>query len=137
MAKVTGKVAQIIGPVIDVEFLTESDLPRIHDSLEIHRKDGSILVLEVEQHVGQDTVRCIAMDSTDGLSRGYEVIATGNPIQMPIGDDIYGRLFNVTGNAIDGLIYLKKEKMVYLFTVKHQNLMNYQLQQKFYLQVSK
>ncbi|MBJ2174955.1 F0F1 ATP synthase subunit beta [Aureibaculum algae] len=109
MAKVTGKVAQIIGPVIDVEFLTESDLPRIHDSLEIHRKDGSILVLEVEQHVGQDTVRCIAMDSTDGLSRGYEVIATGNPIQMPIGDDIYGRLFNVTGNAIDGLGDLPKE----------------------------
>ncbi|WP_117879482.1 F0F1 ATP synthase subunit beta [Aureibaculum luteum] len=109
MAKVTGKVAQIIGPVIDVEFLTESDLPRIHDSLEIHRKDGSILVLEVEQHVGQDTVRCIAMDSTDGLSRGYEVVATGNPIQMPIGDDIYGRLFNVTGNAIDGLGDLPKD----------------------------
>ncbi|MCL4125509.1 UNVERIFIED_CONTAM: hypothetical protein GTU68_059224 [Idotea baltica] len=109
MAKVTGKVAQIIGPVIDVEFSTESDLPRIHDSLEIHRKDGSILVLEVEQHVGQDTVRCIAMDSTDGLSRGYEVVATGNPIQMPIGDDIYGRLFNVNGDAIDGLGDLPKE----------------------------
>ncbi|MCL4116014.1 UNVERIFIED_CONTAM: hypothetical protein GTU68_044515 [Idotea baltica] len=108
MAKVTGKVAQIIGPVIDVEFSTDSELPRIHDALEIHREDGSVLVLEVEQHVGQDTVRCIAMDSTDGLSRGYEVLATGSPIQMPIGDDIYGRLFNVNGNAIDGLGDLPK-----------------------------
>ena len=108
MSKVTGKVAQIIGPVIDVEFSSEADLPKIYDSLEITRKDGSLLVLEVEQHIGQDTVRCIAMDSTDGLSRGYEVLATGNPIQMPIGDDIYGRLFNVTGDAIDGLGNLPK-----------------------------
>ena len=108
MSKVTGKVAQIIGPVIDVEFSTGVDLPKIFDSLEIKRKDGSLLVLEVEQHVGQDTVRCIAMDSTDGLSRGYEVVATGNPIQMPVGDDIYGRLFNVTGDAIDGLGDLPK-----------------------------
>ena len=108
MSKITGKVAQIIGPVIDVEFSSEADLPKIYDSLEITRKDGSLLVLEVEQHIGQDTVRCIAMDSTDGLSRGYEVLATGNPIQMPIGDDIYGRLFNVTGDAIDGLGNLPK-----------------------------
>jgi len=108
MSKVTGKVAQIIGPVIDVEFSSGVDLPKIYDSLEITRKDGSLLVLEVEQHVGQDTVRCIAMDSTDGLSRGYEVVATGNPIQMPVGDDIYGRLFNVTGDAIDGLGDLPK-----------------------------
>jgi len=76
MAKVTGKVAQIIGPVIDVEFSSDSKLPQIYDSLEITRKDGSLLVLEVEQHIGEDTVRCIAMDSTDGLSRGYEVVAT-------------------------------------------------------------
>ncbi|MCF6181254.1 F0F1 ATP synthase subunit beta [Lutibacter sp.] len=108
MAKVTGKVAQIIGPVIDVEFKSESELPRIYDSLEITREDGSVLVLEVQQHVGEDTVRTIAMDSTDGLSRGYEVVATGNEIKMPIGKDIYGRLFNVIGDAIDGLGNLPK-----------------------------
>ena len=109
MTKVTGKVAQIIGPVIDVAFASEGDLPRIYDSLKIERKDGSTLVLEVEQHVGEDTVRCIAMDSTDGLSRGQEVVPTGNPIKMPIGKDIYGRLFNVIGDAIDGLGNLPKE----------------------------
>ena len=108
MSKVTGKVAQIIGPVIDVEFSSGVNLPQIYDSLEITTKDGNLLVLEVEQHIGQDTVRCIAMDSTDGLSRGYEVKATGNPIKMPVGDDIYGRLFNVTGDAIDGLGNLPK-----------------------------
>jgi len=109
MAKVTGKVAQIIGPVIDVEFKSESELPRIYDSLEITREDGSILVLEVQQHVGEDTVRTIAMDSTDGLSRGYEVVATGNEIKMPIGNEIYGRLFNVIGDSIDGLGNLPKD----------------------------
>ena len=108
MAKVTGKVAQIIGPVIDVEFKSESELPRIYDSLEITRQDGSILVLEVQQHIGEDTVRTIAMDSTDGLSRGYEVVATGSEIKMPVGKDIYGRLFNVIGDAIDGLGNLPK-----------------------------
>lgn len=108
MAKVTGKVAQIIGPVIDVEFKSESELPKIYDSLEITREDGSILVLEVQQHVGEDTVRTIAMDSTDGLSRGYEVVATGNEIKMPIGNEIYGRLFNVIGDSIDGLGDLPK-----------------------------
>jgi F-type H+-transporting ATPase subunit beta len=110
MSTTTGKVSQIIGPVIDVEFNTEnSELPKIYDSLEIKKADGSILVLEVQQHIGEDTVRTISMDSTDGLSRGTAVFATGNPIQMPIGKDIYGRLFNVTGDAIDGLGNLKKE----------------------------
>ncbi|TXD49662.1 F0F1 ATP synthase subunit beta [Polaribacter sp. IC073] len=110
MSITTGKVSQIIGPVIDVEFNTENaELPKIYDSLEIKKADGSILVLEVQQHIGEDTVRTISMDATDGLSRGTAVLATGNPIQMPIGDDIYGRLFNVTGDAIDGLGNLKKE----------------------------
>ncbi len=109
MTKVTGKVAQIIGPVLDVEFSSEAELPRIYDSLEITRTDGSILVLEVEQHIGEDTVRCIAMDSTDGLQRGQEARATGNPIKMPVGGDIYGRLFNVTGDPIDGLKALPKD----------------------------
>ena len=109
MAQVTGKVAQIIGPVIDVAFASGANLPRIFDSLEISRKDGSTLVLEVEQHVGEDTVRCIAMDSTDGLSRGEKVVTTGNQIKMPVGNDIYGRLFNVIGDAIDGLGNLPKD----------------------------
>jgi F-type H+-transporting ATPase subunit beta len=110
MSTTTGKVSQIIGPVIDVEFNTENtELPKIYDSLEIKKADGSILVLEVQQHIGEDTVRTVSMDSTDGLSRGTEVLATGSPIQMPIGKDIYGRLFNVTGDAIDGLGNLKKQ----------------------------
>jgi len=108
MSKVTGKVAQIVGPVIDVEFGAGSELPKIYDSLEIKRPDGSLLVLEVQSHIGEDTVRTIAMDSSDGLSRGTEVTATGAPIQMPIGDDVYGRLFNVIGDAIDGLGNLPK-----------------------------
>ncbi len=109
MTKISGKIAQIIGPVIDVEFESGVELPRIFDALEILKKDGSKIVLEVQQHVGEDTVRTIAMDSTDGLSRGYEVITTGTPIQVPIGKDIYGRLFNVSGDPIDGLKALPKD----------------------------
>ena len=108
MSKVTGKVAQIVGPVIDVEFASGAELPKIYDSLEIARPDGSTLVLEVQSHIGEDTVRTIAMDSSDGLSRGTEVVATGVPIQMPIGEDVYGRLCNVIGDAIDGLGDLPK-----------------------------
>ena len=108
MSTVTGKVAQIVGPVIDVEFAAGSELPKIYDSLEIKNSDGSILVLEVQSHIGEDTVRTIAMDSSDGLSRGTEVTVTGAPIQMPIGEDVYGRLFNVIGDAIDGLGDLPK-----------------------------
>lgn len=109
MSKLTGKVAQIIGPVIDVAFTTGEGLPKIFDSLEIARDNGSKLVLEVEQHIGEDTVRCIAMDSTDGLSRGVEAVATGSPIKVPVGDNIYGRLFNVNGDPIDGLQSLPKD----------------------------
>ena len=109
MAKVTGKVSQILGAVVDVSFSSESELPKIYDSLEINRNDGSILVLEVEQHIGEDIVRCIAMDSTDGLSRGVDVLSTGNPIKVPVGGEIFGRLFNVTGDPIDGLKALPKD----------------------------
>ena len=92
MSNSIGKVSQIIGPVVDVTFDTSSaTLPKIYDSLEIKREDGSILVLEVQSHVGEDVVRTISMDSTDGLQRGVDVQATGNPIQMPIGEDIYGK----------------------------------------------
>ncbi len=109
MAKITGKVSQILGAVVDVEFSSGNELPKIYDSLEITRVDGSILILEVEQHIGEDVVRCIAMDSTDGLSRGIEVISTGNPIKVPVGEEIYGRLFNVNGDPIDGLKALPKD----------------------------
>src|ERR1041385_1467336 len=98
-----GKVTQIIGPVVDVSFeAEESELPNILDALEIDRPNGT-LVLECQQHIGEDTVRTIAMDSTDGLMRGISVRATGAPIKVPVGEAIKGRLFNVTGDAIDGL----------------------------------
>jgi len=110
MSRFIGKVSQIIGPVVDVKFDTEtSELPRILDSLEIRREDGSVIVLEAQQHIGENTVRCITMSATDGLNRGHDVIATGTPILMPIGEEIRGRLFNVTGDAIDGLGNLPKE----------------------------
>ena len=105
---VIGKISQIVGPVIDVAFKSGDSLPKIYDALEIRKKDGSILVLEVQSHIGEDTVRTIAMDSSDGLSRGTDVFSTGAPIQMPIGDDVYGRLFNVIGDAIDGMENLPK-----------------------------
>lgn len=110
MSKTIGKVAQIIGPVIDVVFDAQGvELPKIYDSLEVTKADGSKLVLEVQSHIGENMVRTISMDSTDGLSRGQEAVATGAPIQMPIGADVYGRLFNVIGDAIDGLGNLPKE----------------------------
>lgn len=108
MARNIGKIVQIIGPVVDVSF-EEGNMPNILDALEIKRQDGTTLVCEVEQHIGEKTVRAIAMDSTDGLSRGVEVEATGAPIKMPIGDQIKGRLMNVTGNTIDGIGQLPKE----------------------------
>jgi len=109
MSQITGKIAQIIGPVIDVSFESGVSLPKIYDSLEITRDNGALLVLEVQQHTGENMVRCIAMDSTDGLSRGRAVVATGAPIQMPIGKDVFGRLFNVNGDPIDGLKPLPKK----------------------------
>ena len=108
MSKNTGIVSQIIGPVIDVEFEIGSKLPNIYDSLTLNKPDGSELILEVQSHIGESTVRTISMDSTDGLSRGISVVATGAPIQMPIGEDVYGRLFNVIGSPIDGLAELEK-----------------------------
>jgi len=104
MAKNTGKISQIIGPVVDVVFDRQGvEMPDIYDALEIKRNDGTSLIVECQQHIGENTVRTIAMDSTDGLRRGMEVIATGAPITMPIGDQIKGRLMNVTGEAIDGI----------------------------------
>ncbi len=110
MAKNIGVISQVIGPVVDVTFDREgSELPNIYDALEIKKDDGSMLVIECQQDIGENTVRAIAMDSTDGLRRGMEVVATGKPIVMPIGEQIKGRLMNVTGEAIDGMSDLTKE----------------------------
>ena len=99
-----GKVVQVIGPVLDVEFSGEgSTLPRIYSALNLTRRDGVVVVLEVQQHLGENRVRTIAMDSSDGVERGMEVIDTGSPISVPTGESIRGRLFNVTGVEIDGL----------------------------------
>ena len=109
MSNNTGKVSQIIGPVVDVVFdNNENELPNIYDSLEITRSNGSKLVLECQQHIGEDTVRAIAMETTDGISRGVDVLATGAPIMMPAGEKIKGRVFNVIGDAIDGMENLSK-----------------------------
>src|SRR5690554_1999812 len=97
-----GTVAQVIGPVVDVDF-EQGQLPKVLNALFIPREDGSKLFLEVAQHLGENRVRTIAMDSTDGLVRKSEVMDTGAPISIPVGDDIRGRLFNVVGEAIDGI----------------------------------
>ena len=104
-----GKIKQIIGAVVDVSF-ADSNLPDILNALEIQRKDGSKLVLETQQHLGEDSVRAIAMDSTDGLTRGMAVSDLGQPMSMPIGEAVKGRLFNVVGEAIDGIGPVSKER---------------------------
>ena len=106
MSALTGHISQIIGPVVDVHFATSDEsksLPSIHEALKVKRPDGRDLVIEVQQHIGEDTVRCVAMDSTDGLRRGMEAVSEGTPISMPTGEMIRGRVMNVTGDAIDGL----------------------------------
>ncbi len=110
MSSKSGKIIQVIGPVVDVSFeQSGSELPNIHDALIIKRDDGSDLVIECQQHVGENTVRCIAMDSTDGLYRGMDVFLTGAPITVPIGEQVRGRLINVIGDPIDGIGELDKE----------------------------
>ena len=110
MSKIVGKIVQVIGPVIDVSFENEEgQLPNILEALEITRDNGQILIAECQQHIGENTVRVIAMDSTDGLHRGMDAVATGKPIVMPVGDEIKGRLLNVTGDAIDGIGEIDKK----------------------------
>lgn len=99
-----GKITQVIGPVVDVSFDTEgATLPNILDSLVVTKENGQEVVLECQKHLGEDRVRTIAMEGTEGLVRGMDVADTGSPITMPTGDDIKGRLFNVIGEAIDGI----------------------------------
>ncbi len=110
MAVSKGEIIQVIGPVVDVIFDIEgNELPNIHDALEIRKIDGSTLIIECQQHIGENTIRAIAMDTTDGLQRGMEVATTGTPIRVPIGEQVRGRLLNVTGDAIDGIGEIKKE----------------------------
>ena len=97
-----GKVVQIMGPVVDVDFAGQ-DLPEIYNALEIIRDDGKRLVLEVQQHLGGDWVRTVAMDTTDGLRRGVSAVDTGGPIRVPVGPGTLGRIFNVIGEPIDNL----------------------------------
>jgi F-type H+-transporting ATPase subunit beta len=107
MAQSKGNVSQVIGPVVDIHFESEDgrsiSLPRIHEALVIPLSGDRELVVEVQQHIGENTVRTVAMDSTDGLKRGIEVRPVGSPILMPAGDQLKGRLLNVTGQPIDGL----------------------------------
>ncbi len=107
-----GKIAQVIGPVVDVIFEGDDNiLPPIYTALKVDRQDGSMLILEVEQHIGEDTVRCVAMESTDGLRRGLRVDNLDRPIAVPTGDQVKGRLLNVIGDAIDHLPALNRENL--------------------------
>jgi len=107
----TGKVIQITGPVIDVEF-PPGDLPGIYNALEIERPDGEMLVVEVQQHLGNNWVRAVAMSTTDGLARGLDVVDTGAPITVPVGEVTLGRVFDVLGHPIDGKGDVKAEKFL-------------------------
>ena len=103
-----GKITQVIGPVVDVTFEGEGNqVPEIYTALSVARHDGTELMLEVEQHIGENTVRCVAMDSTDGLQRGTKVNNLGQPISVPTGEQVKGRLLNVIGEPIDHLADLK------------------------------
>ena len=99
---VTGKIVQVIGPVIDIRFDPEH-LPSINNAIKVKIDDQTSMTAEVAQHIGDDVVRCIAMSSTDGLVRGMECTDTGAPIEVPVGDEVLGRMFNVLGEPIDGL----------------------------------
>jgi F-type H+-transporting ATPase subunit beta len=108
MSTQQGVVSQVIGPVVDVRFPEGVELPNILDAL-VGDGDGIKVILETQKHIGEDTIRAISMDATEGLSRGMKVTAKGTGIQMPVGDDIKGRLFNVVGDAIDGIGEVSKE----------------------------
>ncbi len=109
MSAIKGKIAQVIGPVVDVSFEKGVELPKIYDALVVRKSDGTRVVLEVQSHVGESSVRTISMDSTDGFMRGLEVVSTGDAIKMPTGETIKGRVFNVVGEAIDGLAEVSNE----------------------------
>jgi F-type H+-transporting ATPase subunit beta len=103
MSNLKGKITQVIGPVVDVSFENADKLPNILDAIEVIKTDGTRLILECQKHIGEDSVRTISMDSTDGLTRGMVAIGLGSPIKMPTGEQIKGRVFNVVGDDIDGI----------------------------------
>ena len=113
MSELQGHISQIIGPVVDIYFHFEeksiSKLPAIYEAISIERPNGKELIVEVQQHIGENTVRTVAMDSTDGLSRGLKATAVGKPISMPVGEQVKGRLMNVIGDSIDGMKPLDKK----------------------------
>ncbi|MDE7402228.1 MAG: F0F1 ATP synthase subunit beta [Muribaculaceae bacterium] len=112
MSEILGTVTQVIGPVIDVSFEGGKDnIPPIYSALKVERDNGEELILEVEQHIGEDIVRCVAMESTDGVRRGVKVRNLGHPIAVPTGNQVKGRLLNVVGDAIDLLGELKREDL--------------------------
>ncbi len=118
-----GKISQIMGAVVDVVF-EDGHLPEIMNALTIKREGETPLVLEVAQHLGEATVKTVAMDSTDGLTRGHKVIDTGAPITVPVGKETLGRLFDVTGNIIDGKGEVKTSKSlpIHRDAPKHEDL---------------
>jgi F-type H+/Na+-transporting ATPase subunit beta len=110
MTQLVGEVIQIIGPVLDISFeRAGNNMPDIHDALEIVKEDGQVIIVECQQHIGENSIRAIAMDSTDGLHRGMKATVLGGSIRMPIGEQIRGRLLNVIGDAIDGLSRVDKK----------------------------
>ena len=130
-----GKITQVIGAVLDLKF-SEGYLPEINDAVEITRKDGGKLVVEVAQHLGDDIVRCIAMGPTDGLVRGMDAVATGGPISVPVGEATLGRIFNVLGEPIDEK-RLRRMLNTHRFTEKLQALKSRQHRQRCWRQVSR
>ncbi len=123
MSKMTGKTSQIMGAVVDVAF-EDGHLPEIMNALNVDRGDEGTLVLEVAQHLGDNMVRTVAMDSTDGLTRGVEVLDTGTPISVPVGQETLGRLFDVLGNTIDGKgdVGTDKKYPIHRSAPKHEDL---------------
>lgn len=104
MSEIYGEIIQVIGPVVDVSFAeVDATLPQIHDALEVEREGQSPLIIECQQHIGERSIRTIAMDSTDGLKRGLKVKALGSPISVPMGEQVKGRLLNVVGAPVDGM----------------------------------
>ncbi len=122
-----GKVSQVMGAVVDVVF-EDGHLPEIMNALKIVREDNSILILEVAQHLGNATVRTVAMDTTDGLTRGHEVLDLGEPISVPVGKNTLGRLFDVLGNPIDGKgdVATEKKLPIHRSAPKHEDLTTFQ-----------
>src|ERR1700704_5614863 len=125
--KVYGRVVQILGPVLDVEFENEAQLPELYDALEINEGEGEhrvSLVAEVEQEIGRDQVRCVAMSTTDGVVRGMKVLSTGQPISVPVGEECLGRVFNLLGEPVDygGPVNVQQRRPIHAPSPKFQSL---------------